>query len=122
MIHLLRNVSMTRFLPIVLLLFLPLASADDATKKQEAEPIAIGATDWPWWRGLTQDGIAASKQDPPLTWSETENIVWKAPVPGRGHGSPTVVGERVFLCVAEMESETQSVLCLDRKTGKERWR
>src|SRR5216684_2988976 len=48
------------------------------------------ATDWPAWRGPTRDGIAAPGQKPPLHWSESEGVLWKAPVPGRGHGSPTV--------------------------------
>src|SRR5689334_11281181 len=49
------------------------------------------ALDWPAWRGPTGDGLAASGQNPPVQWSETEGIVWKTPIPGRGHGSPTVV-------------------------------
>jgi hypothetical protein len=49
---------------------------------------AFGPADWPWWRGPTRDGIANPKQLPPLKWSESENILWKSPVPGRGHGSP----------------------------------
>lgn len=77
------------------------------------------ATDWAAWRGPTRDGIAAPGQDPPIQWSETENIVWKTPVPGRGHGSPTVVANRIYLPTAERG--TQSVLCLDRNTGKLVW-
>lgn len=79
------------------------------------------ATDWPAWRGPTRDGIAAPGQNPPVEWSETENILWKAPVPGRGHGSPTVVGDRIYLATAERGTPSQSVLCLDRATGKIVW-
>jgi len=86
-----------------------------------ALPIAISATDWPAWRGPTRDGIAAHGQNPPVRWSETEGILWKSPVPGRGHGSPTVVGDRIFLATADQAKHTQSVLCLDRHTGKPLW-
>jgi PQQ-like domain len=72
-------------------------------------------------RVSTRDGVAPGKQKPPLKWSETENVLWKTPVPGRGHGSPTVVGNHVYLATAEEASETQSVLCFDRKTGKQLW-
>jgi outer membrane protein assembly factor BamB len=78
-------------------------------------------TDWPWWRGPHRNGIAAADQSPPLTWSESENVLWKSPVPGRGHGSPTVVGNQVFLATAEHDREVQSVLCFDRTSGKKLW-
>ncbi|MCP4785838.1 MAG: PQQ-binding-like beta-propeller repeat protein [Fuerstiella sp.] len=87
----------------------------------EAESISFGANDWPWWRGPQRNGIASGKQSPPLTWSETENVLWKVPVPGRGHGSATVIGDQVFLAVADPEREVQSVLCLDRQTGERVW-
>ncbi|CAK9020478.1 Outer membrane protein assembly factor BamB [Durusdinium trenchii] len=79
------------------------------------------ATDWPWWRGPARNGVAAV-QEVPLNWSETENVLWKAPVPGRGHGSPTVVGDRIYLATADEEREVQSVLCYDRGTGREIWK
>jgi outer membrane protein assembly factor BamB len=77
--------------------------------------------DWPRWRGPTQDGIAAPGQKPPLRWSEKENIVWRSPIPGRGHGSPIVLGQRIFLAAAEPDREVQSVLCFDRATGRQLW-
>lgn len=85
-----------------------------------AEPST--ARDWPAWRGPDGDGVAPPGQQLPQNWSATENVRWKAMVPGRGHGSPTVVGDHVFLATAEAESELQSVLCLDRATGKQRWK
>ena len=42
--------------------------------------------------------------EPPLKWSATENVLWEAPIPGRGHGSPTVVGDRVFLAAADTDA------------------
>ncbi len=81
----------------------------------------LSATDWPAWRGPTRDGIAAAGQNPPIQWSETEGILWKAPVPGRGHGSPIVVGDRIYLATADTAKQSQSVLCLDRHNGKLVW-
>jgi len=98
----------------------PLWGCADEPKANREEPLSIGPTDWPWWRGPDRNGIAP-KQNPPLKWSATENIVWKVPVPGRGHGSPTVVGDRVFLATADHESEMQSVMCFDRASGKVLW-
>lgn len=85
-----------------------------------ADPITVAPTDWPWWRGPTRDGVAAD-QDVPLKWSATENVLWKTPVPGRGHGSPTVVGDHVYVATAETDRQAQSVRCLDRQTGKQLW-
>jgi outer membrane protein assembly factor BamB len=86
-----------------------------------ADAPALGADDWPWWRGPSFNGVAAS-QMVVLEWSETKNVLWKTPVPGRGHSSPVVVGARVFLSTADEAGNTQSVLCYDRATGKELWR
>jgi outer membrane protein assembly factor BamB len=96
--------------------------AGDGAPTSAAGRIHLAATDWPWWRGLNRDGIAAADQKPPLSWSETQNVLWKAPVPGRGHGSATVVGNQVFLATADEELEIQSVLCFDRQTGKQLWK
>jgi outer membrane protein assembly factor BamB len=87
-----------------------------------AEPIKVGPNDWPWWRGPTRDGHAASDQTLPVTWSATKNVIWKVPVPGRGHGSATVVGDHVYVTTAEVKRKTQSVYCFDRKTGKLLWK
>lgn len=92
-----------------------------AAEPTRAEPIAVAPTDWPWWRGPNRNGTAAADQQPPLRWSETENVLWKSPVPGRGHGSPIVVGDQVFLAAAEPDREVQSLLCFDRKTGQLAW-
>ncbi len=102
------------------LLALLSAHAEERQKDSEADRITFAATDWPWWRGPDRNGIAAA-QKPPLKWSETENVLWKSPVPGRGHGSPIVVGEQVFLATAEHDRAVQSVLCCSRQTGKRLW-
>src|ERR1019366_329550 len=85
------------------------------------DAITFGPDDWPFWRGPNRNGVAEAKQKPPLKWSDKENIAWKTPIPGRGHGSPIVVGDQVFLATADHSDETQSVLCYHRKTGKQLW-
>lgn len=82
---------------------------------------AAEADEWRTWRGPHLNGVAADDQTPPTEWSETKNVVWKSPVPGRGHSSPTIVGDRIFLTSADESSQTQAVICFDRKSGKQLW-
>lgn len=82
---------------------------------------AAVAADWPGWRGPTANGHAAAGQKVPVKWSETENVVWRAPIRGRGHSSPTVVGNRIYLTTSDATTQEQLVLCLDRATGKPVW-
>ena len=83
--------------------------------------IEVSAKDWPWWRGPSRNGEAAADQRPPITWNENENVLWKSPVPGRGHGSFAIVGTRIFLQTADETTGAQMVQCLDRATGKQLW-
>lgn len=84
--------------------------------------MAAAQDDWPQWRGPARTGVADSKQKPPTQWSDSQNVVWKAAIPGRGHGAPTVVGGKIFLQTADEEQQVQSVLCFDRATGKQLWK
>lgn len=77
--------------------------------------------DWPWWRGPQRNGWAAEKLHFPMRWSASENVVWKAALPGRGHASPIIVGNQVVLATADTSKQRQSVLALDRQTGALRW-
>ena len=60
------------------------------------------APDWSAWRGPTADGQAAAGQTVPTKWSETENVVWRAPIRGREKGdkdffaSPAMAGTLVY--------------------------
>jgi outer membrane protein assembly factor BamB len=56
-------------------------------------------SNWPQWRGPQSQGIAAGK-NLPSQWSATSNVVWKAPLPGRGHSSPIIWGNTIFLTTA----------------------
>ena len=78
------------------------------------------AGQWTQWRGPNGDGIAIG-QTPPATWTSSE-ISWRSPVPGRGHGSPIVVGELAVLATAESQSQKQSVVAFDIETGEQQWK
>src|SRR4029434_5204293 len=54
---------------------------------------------WPQWRGPHATGVARHAT-PPVEWSETRNVRWKAEIPGRGSWSPVVWGDRLFLLSA----------------------
>ena len=115
--------------------------------------LAIGAAaddaDWPQWRGPSRNGIATAGGFP-LEWSATKNVLWKTAIEGRGHSSPVVWKDRIFL-TTDIEGEViagaaapthirggevylhpQSesadrrhrleVLCLDAETGAALWR
>ena len=77
--------------------------------------------DWPWWRGPSRNGVAVSPTAP-TKFGDTDNVVWKTPVPGRGHSSPIVVGNQVILSTASKSPQVQSVVAFDRKTGTQVWR
>lgn len=64
-----------------------------------AEPAAAPASDWPAWRGPLANGVAPDAT-PPVQWSETQNVRWKVAIPGRGHSSPIVWRDRVYVTTA----------------------
>jgi outer membrane protein assembly factor BamB len=104
------------------------------------------AEHWHQWRGPEASGVSRTAR-PPLEWSETKNIRWKVPIDGHGSSTPIIWGDRVFLLTAIDTGQVDPslprpedqpkrvfgithpntshqfvVLCLDRATGKERWR
>jgi outer membrane protein assembly factor BamB len=84
-------------------------------------PLAGDAADWTAWRGPNRNGVAVG-DNVPTDFSPTKNIIWKAELPGRGHSSPTLVGERIYLATADEKQQVQSVLALERDTGKQIWK
>src|SRR5688572_8604327 len=74
---------------------------------------------WPRWRGPSGQGLAVGTGYPDR-WSDTENVLWKTPVAGRGHSSPIVWGDRLFLTTAYNDGRV-SVLCFRRSDGKMLW-
>ena len=82
--------------------------------------LALEAEDWPIWRGPRRDGTSLEKNIP-VTWSATENVVWRTALPGRGHASPIVSKGRIFTVAADDATRTRLLLCLDRATGRLLW-
>jgi outer membrane protein assembly factor BamB len=61
---------------------------------------------WPTWRGPQETGLALDAK-PPTTWSETENLSWKVELPGPGHATPVIWGDRIFVLSAVSASSTK---------------
>jgi outer membrane protein assembly factor BamB len=78
------------------------------------------AEDWPCWRGPRLDGHSAEK-NLPIKWSAKDNVAWSTPLPGIGHSSPIIVGDRVFVTTCLLKEEDRLLVCLDRHTGKILW-
>ncbi len=102
---------------------------------------------WPQWRGPYATGIA-SFGDPPIEWSESNNVKWKVEIIGKGHSTPLVWEEQIILLSAVQTEETVEiekpedaergnhwmkpittnlihefiVLSIDRKSGKTLWK
>lgn len=104
--------------PLILPVFLVLCSVSHAN-------------DWPQFRGPSGNATA-SDSNPPTTWSDSENIVWKTELPGRGASSPIVFGNRIFLTAytgfgvdvddpGDKENLRLHVLCFERDSGKQLW-
>lgn len=79
------------------------------------------AENWPQWRGSRGDGSSA-ESNVPVRWSTSDNVAWKVEVPGQGHASPIVWGDRVFLVATLPETRERVLLCLDRRSGRTIWR
>ena len=110
-------------------------------------PTLNALDNWGQWRGPMNSGVAESS-DPPVKWSETENIKWKIPIEGNGTSTPIVWEDKVFILTAvktdqkdisipDPKDQPKSnffdikrpnavheflVMCFDRNTGTELWR
>src|SRR5262249_36104930 len=80
------------------------------------------AEPWPMWRGTRLDGVATEHAGFPVKWSATENIAWKTEIPGRGHSSPIVWGDRIYVTSCVEQTGERLLICLDRASGAIRWR
>lgn len=100
------------------------------------------AAEWPEWRGPGQQGYAPAASELATTWSESTNVSWKTPIPGRGHSTPLIDGNEIWLTTAfetkaspeetqkrlEANSGSQPLvvlakvqfhaICVDRESGK----
>jgi outer membrane protein assembly factor BamB len=92
---------------------------------------ALAAGDWPEFRGPTGQGhaLAAGTAGLPVEWSPTQNVRWKADLPGRAWSSPVVAGGVVYLTNAVGAKDSTDphdtfslrMLALDGATGKVVW-
>jgi outer membrane protein assembly factor BamB len=110
-----------------------LVAAMLAAETAQASPDA----GWPGFRGPRGDGTSTAS-NVPLSWSESNNVAWKVPVPGRGHSSPIVLLDRLWLTTAleqgvkhtsmygedmlTAEHVTLEAISLDRADGNILWR
>ncbi len=58
---------------------------------------AVGAANWPSWRGPQGDGTTVTVKNLPETWSTEQNIKWKRELPAWSGSSPVVWGDRIFV-------------------------
>ncbi len=75
-----------------------------------------GQGHWPDWRGPTGDG-RSDATGLPLTWSETENVLWKTPIHDFGHSTPVVWGDQIWLTTATTDGRALYAVCVDLDTG-----
>ena len=79
-----------------------------------------GAKYWPRWRGPSGQGVAFGTGYPD-TWSSSQNVVWKTPLPGRGNSSPIVWRDLIILTTAYDNGRRLSVLAYKRSDGTRLW-
>jgi outer membrane protein assembly factor BamB len=72
---------------------------------------------WPQFRGPEGLGIAPGA-NPPLTWSEQQNVRWKTPIHGKGWSSPVILDNQVWLTTATEDGRELSAIALDQASGK----
>ena len=96
---------------------------------------------WPAWRGPTMNGHAADSANPPIQWSETENVLWRTELPGLGNSTPCVWNDKIILTYTRPtgrmievtgkdaagnrkpnEYHELFVIAYDFETGKEAWK
>lgn len=91
----------------------------DTTELPVPPTLTVKENDVPWWRARIS--VDAPAEFPPLEWGEDQNVVWKTPLPGRGHSSPCVLGDSVYLTSAIEDEQSQHVFCVSLKTGGIDW-
>ncbi len=77
-----------------------------------------GAADWSRLRGPNGTGVVEEKT--PVSFTAKDQL-WKTALPGTGHGSPIIVGDRVFIQLSSADDSKRSLHCLNTKTGKIDW-
>src|SRR5688572_13100378 len=79
---------------------------------------SVHAENWPQWRGPQNNGVSGEK-GLPTTWSKTENVAWRLPLPGSAGATPVVWDKSIFLTSAD---GNDLVLMKCSTDGKEIWK
>jgi outer membrane protein assembly factor BamB len=87
---------------VLLLILIRMAGSVQAGSEETAS-----VRSWPQWRGPLATGVAPHA-DPPIEWNETKNIRWKILLPGKGHSTPIIFGNQVFVTVAAPVGDAQA--------------
>ncbi|MDI9434348.1 MAG: PQQ-binding-like beta-propeller repeat protein [Planctomycetota bacterium] len=78
------------------------------------------AGQWPNWRGPHFDG-SADERDLPQSWTDTENVLWTAPLPGPAASTPAIWDGKVFVSSPVKDGDDLVALCFDARTGRQLW-
>ena len=79
----------------------------------------VQAENWPGWRGPRSDGTCIEK-GVAANW-DPDGATWKTELPGKGHASPIVWGDRVCTVTGMTSTKERILLCIDRTSGKILW-
>ena len=81
---------------------------------------SVARADWPDFRGPTWDGHVTGTNAArlPLHWSETNNVIWKTPIPHRGWSTPVILGQQIWLTTATVDGRDFFAVCADATSGK----
>ena len=69
----------------------------------------LGTENWPQWRGPGANGVAAGTEYP-VKWTDSENVVWKFPLPGLGASTPALWGDTIIVTGEKGEQPSMVVL------------
>ncbi|MGH9360746.1 MAG: PQQ-binding-like beta-propeller repeat protein, partial [Thermoanaerobaculia bacterium] len=77
--------------------------------------------DWPQWRGPAGSGVSEAS-GLPERWGSSENVLWKAELPGRGVSSPILARGRIYLTASSgAQGDHLHVLAFDAASGRRLW-
>jgi outer membrane protein assembly factor BamB len=79
-----------------------------------------GGQEWTRFRGPNGSGVSAATSLP-ARWTEAD-YRWRVELPGEGHSSPVLWGEKIFLISADPQNATRYVLCYSASDGSLLWR
>ena len=102
------------------MLFSPAIRAAAFNTAEMIEVEGEGAKYWSRWRGPSGQGLVKSGKYTDK-WSPTQGVKWKSAVPGRGHSSPIVWGDHIFLTTSHEEGAKVSMVAFRRSDGKQLW-